>query len=116
MPRMTRQPTVAGGETIASNPVTVVPKSSCIVTAVENDPSSLVKVYPNPFRDQIMVTLPEKIQGGTATLINPIGQKVQSVTIAPQDSYDVVLNFSDVEAGAYVLSVGRYKFKVIKIN
>ena len=86
------------------------------VTAVENDPSSQIKIYPNPFRDQITVTLPEKIQGGTATLINPIGQKVQSISIAPQNSYDVTLNFSGVEAGPYVLSVGRYKFKVIKIN
>jgi hypothetical protein len=80
------------------------------------DASSLAKVYPNPFRDQIVVTLPEKIQGGTATLINPVGQKVQTVNFAQQDSYDVTLNFANVEAGPYVLSVGQYRFKVIKIN
>jgi len=86
------------------------------VTAVDTNLNSLVKFYPNPFHDQIVVTLPEKFQGGTASLINPIGQKVSSVTIAPQDSNDVTLNFSGVEAGAYVLNVGRYKFKVIKVN
>ncbi len=86
------------------------------VTSADANLNSLAKVYPNPFRDQIVVTLPEKIQGGTATLINPIGQKVSVVSIAPQDSYNVTLNFSGVEAGAYVLSMGRYKFKVIKVN
>jgi len=84
--------------------------------AAAEGPSSSVKAYPNPFRDQIVVTLPEKFHGGTVTLINPVGQRVQSVSIAPQDSYDVTLNFAGVEAGPYVLSVGRYKFKVIKIN
>jgi hypothetical protein len=86
------------------------------VTAVDANLNSLVKFYPNPFHDQIVVTLPEKIQGGTASLINAIGQKVSTVSIAPQDSNNVTLNFSGVEPGAYVLSVGRYKFKVIKVN
>ena len=86
------------------------------ITGIEKDPGSLVKAYPNPFREQITVTLPEKIQGGTATLTNPIGQNVQSVSIAPQDSHDVTLNFASVEAGPYVITVGRYRVKVVKIN
>ena len=90
--------------------------SAFMVTGLGEVVNSNATVYPNPFTDKITVTLPEPVTGGTAILYNVLGQQVQTTAFDAPDGRRAVLSFPNLEPGAYVLSVGEHRFKVVKIN
>lgn len=72
--------------------------------------------YPNPFQQRVFITLPEK--EGTqwpVALYDHSGRLVRSMSVAGGTD-GLEIDLSGVQDGLYILSVGRYQFRIIKRN
>ncbi|MBP7497724.1 MAG: T9SS type A sorting domain-containing protein, partial [Bacteroidales bacterium] len=85
------------------------------VTEVNNNYENIIKVYPNPFRENIYIQLPLKT--GNATLINQDGQTIRE--FKTENSNIMRLNIVNLKQGFYILKVKTenniYYTKVIRL-
>lgn len=103
----------AFGKTVT---VTVDP---CNTTSVDvNNLENNFKVYPNPFKDNITVTINEELlaEGVELTVYNSIGKQVK--TIGGVTNSNLILDLSNFDRGLYFVelkSKGTTKTEMLKV-
>jgi hypothetical protein len=75
-------------------------------------------VYPNPFSNQINISLGEIDSNTTVRIRSSLGQLVYSKTFTSQESRDLTIDTSSLSVGVYVISIKTIDslstFKIVK--
>lgn len=103
-----------GTDTILSSPSNLVTVNINPTSIGENNKVESLKLYPNPAKDQVTVSLPEPCNG-TLTIVTLWGQKVWSVPFANEVQLTVPL--AGLSKGIYVVYIqgnsGRFMSKLV---
>jgi serine protease AprX len=70
-------------------------------------PKTDFKIYPNPIKNSLSVTLPDNLQNGTIEIYNQLGQLVFNDSISKTFSN---YQFSDFESGIYIYKIATTNF------
>ncbi len=74
-------------------------------TAIENSLDVELSVYPNPAKDQINLIIGDRLDKATITIVNALGQEVQTRTAQNYDAGQVSFDVSKQSSGVYMLVV-----------
>jgi len=68
--------------------------------------NSFVKIYPNPIKDKVFISINDKINKTyIVKIINSIGGAVKEIEVDKEMGEDIYINISDINSGLYILNI-----------
>jgi hypothetical protein len=80
----------------------------------EENPSSLIEIFPNPADKQFQISFKKEISGNTSISLTDMYSREIKSSYAPSSSKSVAIEVCDMESGIYLLKIEGTDFSFIE--